>query len=253
MNDTNTDMSMQERTKNMWNAEPHAAPEANPLFVMEGSLASGEALQLILSDITRGALPPGTKLKVRELNERYGITATPLREALAQLAARGLVQVEDRRGFRVPPVSLEQLHDLSRSRQIVESEALRLAIKHGDHAWEGELLSGFHQLKREIECRDPASDEWLDAYERQHHKFHKILIAACPLQSIKDFCDNLYIQMTRYRRLLKGLGFSGEIGKGEHGPLVDATLARNEEEALFLLRRHLNLPVAAIERYLQEQ
>ncbi len=236
----------------MWPKPGESSPGGGALFPFAGSVASVEALQRILSDLTRGVLHPGAKLKVRELIERYGISATPLREALAQLAARGLVLVEDRKGFRVPPVSLEQLQDLSQSRVIVEGEALRLAIAHGDAAWEGEVLSNLHQLRREIERRDSASQEWLDAYERQHHRFHKALLAACPLHSLKDFCDNLYIQMTRYRRLLKELGFSAAAGNGAHEPIVEATLARRGDEAVPLLREHITIPVRAIREYLEK-
>lgn len=225
---------------------------AGLLLPFTGSVASAEAFRLILSDLTLGALKPGQKLKVRELNERYGIGASPLREALAQLAARGLVLLEDRKGFRVPPVSLEQLQDFSRSRQIVEGEALRLAIMHGDAAWEGEVLSVFHQLKREIEHRDTASQEWQDNYELRHHRFHQTLIAACPLASLIQFCDALYIKMTRYRRLLKELGFPGETEGGEHARIVDAVLARDADAAVPLLHAHIGLTADAAARYLGE-
>lgn len=218
----------------------------------EGAPASAEALQRILFDVTRGALSPGTKLKVRELKERYGISATPLREALAQLAARGLVLLEDRKGFSVPPVSLTELTDLSSSRQIIEGEALRLAIAYGDAAWEGHMLSCLHQLKREIERRDPSSEEWLDAYERQHHLFHQALIDACPYNTLKEFCESLYIKMTRYRRLLKACGFPARVDSGAHDPLVDAALSRNSDLAVPLLREHINVPSLVMKNYLKE-
>ncbi|CAK7054860.1 MAG: HTH-type transcriptional repressor GlaR [Desulfovibrio sp.] len=229
---------------------PWIAPES-PSPAGDG-VASAEAVQRILSDITRGALGPGTKLKVRELKERYGISATPLREALSQLAARGFVLLEDRKGFSVPPVSLEELTDLSSSRQIVEGEALRLAIAHGDAAWEGHLLSYLHQLKREIERRDTASREWQDNYERQHRLFHRALISACPYGTLTDFCESLYIKMTRYRRLLKERGFAEHIGNGAHDPIVDAALSRNSDLAVPLLREHINVPASVMKKYLRE-
>ena len=223
-------------------------PESLSFF--DGSIASVEALRRILPDLTRGVWRPGQKLKVRELNARYGIGPSPLREALSHLAAQGLVLLEGHKGFRVPPISLEQLNDFTRSRQIVEGEALRLALKEGDAAWEGEVLSIFHQLKREIERSDPASPEWQERFEWQHHRFHRALIAACPLDSLTAFCDMLYIKMTRYRRLLKEMGFSGETGRAEHELIVEAILARDEKRAVSMLQRHIGITAEAAGRYL---
>lgn len=230
----------------------HPWTDGKSLVPVEGSLASAEAFQRIFSDVTLGVLPPGMKLKVRELKEVYGISATPLREALAQLAARGYVLFEDRKGYSVPPVSLGELNDLSQSRQIVEGEALRLSIIHGDAAWEGLVLSYLHQLKRERDRADPSSQEWLNIYERRHYFFHRALIAACPYTFLKEFCDSLYIKMTRYRRLLQVHEFSERIKRGGHGPIVDAALARNSDLAVPLLREHLNITATLMASYLEK-
>src|SRR5262245_960453 len=90
--------------------------------------ASEEALALLRRDIVSGALEPDSKLKMRVLKERYGIGSSPMREALAQLAAQGLVHQFSQKGFRVPPLSAAHLADITRSRQLVETEAVKLAI-----------------------------------------------------------------------------------------------------------------------------
>ncbi|MDT8264202.1 GntR family transcriptional regulator, partial [Roseomonas sp. DSM 102946] len=75
-----------------------------------------------------GVLPPRSRLRLRELSALYGLGTTPLREALARLAAEGIVVLEGQKGFSVPPVTREHLLDVTRSRQVVEPEALRLAM-----------------------------------------------------------------------------------------------------------------------------
>ena len=65
------------------------------------------------SDIIAGKLAPGAKLRIEELREDYQIGASPLREALNRLAGEGFVTVEEQRGFKVAPVSLDDLQDLS--------------------------------------------------------------------------------------------------------------------------------------------
>ena len=70
--------------------------------------SSETAVDMLRHDIVAGVLKPDTKLKMRELKARYGMGGSPLREALAQLAARGLVSQEPQRGFRVPALSPQQ-------------------------------------------------------------------------------------------------------------------------------------------------
>jgi len=81
------------------------------------------AAERLRSDIVSGAWSPGTKLKMRELLPRYDVGASPMREALARLAAEGFVEQHAQRGMRVPELTFEELQDLSTTRQIVESEA----------------------------------------------------------------------------------------------------------------------------------
>src|ERR1700716_4528397 len=94
---------------------------------------------------------PGMRLGISDLVQRYEIGATPLREGLSRLISRGLIVGIGQRGFRVADVSREDLLDITRMRTVVEIEALRLAIIHGDDAWEGGIVSALHQMRRHIE------------------------------------------------------------------------------------------------------
>ncbi|WP_160122258.1 GntR family transcriptional regulator [Rhodovarius lipocyclicus] len=182
------------------------------------------ALNRLRGAILGGALAPEEKLRLRALSERFGIGATPLREALSRLAAEGLVLSEGQRGFSVPPITREHLLDITRSRQITEAEALRQAMALGDAAWEDEIVASFHLLKRQLERRE-ATEAWLDAYEARHHRFHRALIAACPLNALKGFCEALYGQTTRYRRVLTGAGLLTRSVDAHH-VLMEKVLAR---------------------------
>ena len=76
----------------------------------QAALAAAETLSerasaLVEADIVSGALTPGARLGIAETAARYGVGATPLREALSRLAARGLVDAIGKRGFRVKAVS----------------------------------------------------------------------------------------------------------------------------------------------------
>jgi DNA-binding GntR family transcriptional regulator len=204
--------------------------------------ASELAMRLLRRDIVSGALRPDSKLKLRILKERYGIGASPMREALAQLAAQGLVHQLSQKGFRVPPLSAAHLTDITRSRQVVEIEAVKLAIEHGDAAWEDEIVASFHLLERMFHrLRDATTRPDVQEFESRHQRFHRALIAACPLRSVKEFCDRLYMQATRYRLLLRRYAFTREVVVAEHRILMRAVLSRNKAEAAKALKAHIGL------------
>ena len=204
--------------------------------------ASETAVRILKRDILSGLLAPDTKLKMRELKERYGIGASPMREALAQLAAEGFVQMKGQQGFRVPAFSQDELSDITLSRQIVEVEALKLAITHADAAWEDEIVSTYHLLMHELDRRFAGTEDRTDIYEEKHHRFHRALIAACPLPSLKAFCDELYVRLTRYRRVLRTYNFfSKDSVVAEHRILMEAVLARDLDRAARALHDHIGI------------
>lgn len=215
--------------------------------------ATEAAARRLRADILAGALPPATPLRLRMLADRYNIGATPLREALSRLAAQGVVVSEGQRGFSVPPVTRAHLLDITRSRQLVEPEALRLAMQHGDAGWEDGIVAGFHLLKREMERRVSTDDAWLDAYEAKHHRFHRALIAACPLLAVKDFCDALYEQKTRYRRVLKQAGLLSDRSIEVHEELMHLALARDAARAPAALAQHIGITAEAVLRLLDAE
>lgn len=209
--------------------------------------AAAAAAQL-RRDILSGALAPEVKLKVRELTGRYRISASPIREALSQLAASGFVVHHGQKGFRVPPVTVENLIDITDSRKIIEAEALRLAIRHADSNWEDEIVASYHLFERQVNRFYDGEDRRLDVYEEKHHRFHRALIAACPLWMLKKFCDDLYIRKTRYRMLTRSYGFKKEVVIEEHRILKDAILSRKEDAAIDALQSHLGITADIIQK-----
>lgn len=199
---------------------------------------SQTAVAYLTRDILSGALPPSGKLKVHDLSARYEIGPTPLREALSQLAASGLVVQQGQRGFHVPPVTREHLLDITHTRQVIEAEAFRLAIEHGDRAWEDDVSAALLILLRAAERHEP-TEAWLDAYEERHRRFHRVLIAPCPFATLRRLCDELYAQKTRYRRFLKSLGKPLDDTIAMHRRLADCALARDAAAGMAEIAAHI--------------
>ncbi len=220
------------------------------MFDESTTLADAAAIRL-RGEILSGGLAPAQRLRLRALSQRFGIGATPLREALARLAAEGFVVAEGQRGFSVPPVTRAHLADITASRQIAEVEALKLAMRHGDAGWEDGIVASLALLRAEVRRRKP-SDAWQDAYEAKHHAFHRALIAACPWPSLLGFCDEMYMQKTRYRRLMKSATQNWAAMLRAHEELARLVLAREAGPACTAMRRHIGSTAEAVLGLLEE-
>lgn len=199
---------------------------------------SAQAHALLRQDILMGVLPPETRLKTEELQKRYGLSSSPLREALSRLVQEGLVVSDERRGARVSPLSLQDFEQILELRLLVETAALKSAIREGGAEWEAELVAAHYRLNKvEIELgAQPVllTEEW----ETLHRRFHLALLAACPNDRQRTLSATLFDQAERYRRL-SGRTRHTHRPAQEHQRLSDATLARDEETAAALLQEHL--------------
>ncbi|MBK7462721.1 MAG: FCD domain-containing protein [Betaproteobacteria bacterium] len=215
------------------------APGLEPKTLVES------AYRCLRRDIIEGHLAPGEKLRVEHLEDDYGVGAGTLREALSLLISDALVVSQGQRGFRVAPVSLEDIEDITNTRVMLECEALRQSIAMGDDAWEGDLLAAYHRLsKAEEKLSDPAArEEW----EARNRIFHEVLISACPSRWIKHFLSILYHQAERYRRLSLYLQPIPRDVHAEHESLFNATMARDADKATAAMAEHIQLTFRSIQ------
>jgi DNA-binding GntR family transcriptional regulator len=211
---------------------------------VSGENTSGRTLASILTDSIRndiitGVLQPGLRLKLRELAERYQVGVNPLREALSRLALSGLVEAEDQRGFRVTGMSEAELQDITRTRQRIECDALRLSIEQGDLDWETRVLGSFHRLSR-IGMTATDNQAILNpAWQKAHEAFHNALLSGCDSLWLLKFVAILREQTARYIYLsVKNPHAARRDVAREHQEMLDATLARDADKACALLSEH---------------
>jgi GntR family transcriptional regulator, carbon starvation induced regulator len=187
------------------------------------------AFNLLHADIVKAKLRPGEKMHVERLRKAYGVGATPLREALSKLSSLDLVTAEGQRGFRVAPVSVANLLDITKTRAWIESIALRAAVASGDRRWEADILAAAHRLRGCPKSDDESlSDDWY----RENRAFHDTLVSACNSPQIMTFRAQLYDLSDRYRRLSVRNGLAGRDLDAEHRLIMDAVLARDADAAV---------------------
>ncbi|WP_168014485.1 DNA-binding transcriptional regulator CsiR [Halomonas salinarum] len=199
-------------------------------------------------DIIQGVYQPGEKLLMSGLKERYALGVSPLREALSQLVAEHLVVAISQRGYRVAPMSVDELNDIYDARAQLEAMLVRLAIERGDDAWEADILARAHTLGKVAEVHSP--DEMLDVWDRRHQDFHSAMVAGCGSRQLLMARESLFDQAARYRHLwLCQTAFSDQAlaaKRQEHAALVDAVLAREADQAANLICDHMMTPVPII-------
>src|SRR6185369_16197903 len=211
--------------------------DARTLAVPATATLSTALVARLRDAIMRGELLPGSKLNLDRLRAAFGVSLSPLREALCRLESDGLVALIDQRGYRVTPVSADNLTEIIRLRIELEGLAIKEAIEHGDVAWEGRILAALHQLSRCKRGARSAAEQ--EAWETAHRAFHAELIAACRMPLLRQFCATLHDQSDRYRRIFLKTHAPDRNVADEHAAIADAVIKRRVRTASTMLRGHI--------------
>ncbi|MGQ3294955.1 MAG: GntR family transcriptional regulator, partial [Shinella sp.] len=157
-----------------------------------GRTLAAEAYAAIRQAIRTGAFKPGDRLRFADLQALCGMSVTPVREALARLTAEGFTSLDDHRGYSVARLSLEELRDVTATRQLCEGEALRLSVLKGDADWEGRVIAAHHLMARIPQAREDIPSAMREDWEARHTTFHAALISACGSPALLEICGKLF-------------------------------------------------------------
>lgn len=187
-------------------------------------------------DIIEGRIGPGEKLRVEHLKDRYEVGAGTLREAITRLVSDALVVAEGQRGFRVAPMALADLEDLTRLRLHIEIDALRQSIRRGDAAWRAQLLQAYNEL---TVFEQPVRPEQRVSWEQRNTRFHEALIAACDSPWTMKVLRLLGRHSERYRRCAIGLADGSRDVHAEHRQIFEMAMSGQEARAALALEAHI--------------
>jgi DNA-binding GntR family transcriptional regulator len=126
----------------------------------------------LLDDIAAGLVQPGERLDETKLAERFGVSRTPVREALSRLTAQGVLVTGERRGVRVAEYSREELAQMFEAMQEIESVCARLANQRLT------LLARAEIENAQSECEKAASENDRLAYIKANEKLHMSIYRA---------------------------------------------------------------------------
>jgi DNA-binding GntR family transcriptional regulator len=203
--------------------------------------------QALRHRIVTGGLAPLAKLKIAELALEFSVSPGAVREALSRLATDGLVEARDQRGFRVAPISLAALDDLTETRIQIEGLALAQSIERADGDWAARL-----QAAHDAMAAHPAiSGEQTGAL--LHARFHEALAAGCSSPTLIRIRNDLYDHAERYRFLaLHSATAPPRPVAVEHAEIMAEALARHKAKAVKALSAHIRLTARLVRDALRE-
>jgi DNA-binding GntR family transcriptional regulator len=208
------------------------------------------AQQFVLGElrraITSGQLKPGTPIRQEALAEELGVSRVPLREALKTLEGESLVVHEAHRGYFVAELSLADLREVYRIREILEAEAVREACARMDERG----LNALEAVQSEVDAHAEAGD--VTAMAAANRRFHFTLFEAAGMPRLLRLIATQWDATEAYRSLYYTGADHRERVLHEHHAVLAALRAADAEEALRLLDEHRAHAVEALELMLDE-
>ncbi|ANQ83828.1 GntR family transcriptional regulator [Azoarcus olearius] len=187
-------------------------------------------------------LPPGTWVDEQALAEQYGISRTPLREALKVLASEGLVTLKPRRGCYVTEISERDLDEVFNIIALLEGECARASVARASDADLARLRDIHATLEAAAAAQD--IDRFFEANQAFHHVLQQIADNRWLLQVIEDL--RKVIKLSRHHSLFSEGRLEQSLA--EHREILEAVLARDPDAAETRMRRHIHSGRAALSR-----
>ncbi|MBU0603319.1 MAG: GntR family transcriptional regulator [Gammaproteobacteria bacterium] len=185
--------------------------------------------------IVTGSLRPGMRLDEQELAAEFGVSRTPIREALIQLASAGLVDMRPRRGAVVSEIEPHRLCEMFDVMAELEAMCARLAARRITDE-EITALRDAHQA-----CETARDADNPDAYYWLNEQFHRQIYQASHNGFLAEQAIALHRRLRPYRRLQLRVRNRMKVSYAEHGSIVDAIIAGDGDLAATRIRGHIQV------------
>jgi len=194
---------------------------------------SEQLREAIEEQIATGELLPGSAIDEFTLAERHGVSRTPAREALIQLAAEGLIEIRPRRGAVVTSIGPARLIEMFEVMAELESMCGRLAARRMNEPQRAALMAAHAACEAARAAADP------DRYFYCNENFHEAIYAGSQNAFLQEQAQQLHRRLRPYRRLQLRVRNRLNTSFSEHDVVVQAILAGDPEAASQALRDHV--------------
>jgi len=211
------------------------------------SLTSAVADKL-RDQIIRGEIPEGAQLRQDAIATQFQVSRIPVREALRQLDAEGLIAIVPNRGAVVPALSPNDIEELFSIRALLEPEVLKLSIPHltkDDYSEADAVLRKYvNELRR---------DDHVSAWGRLNWQFHSILYSRANQPRFMAIIRNVNNNGERYTRLQLYLTHGMKRANEEHHQILEFCRQRDIVQACKLLREHIQYAGESLKQALERK
>jgi DNA-binding GntR family transcriptional regulator len=212
-------------------APGHVSGDTSGAVSAGGRLLREKVYDELRAEMISCALPPGTEIRESELALRFGVSKSPVRDALMRLEREGLVITLPRQGYRVAPVSLADVQDMFHLRDALEQACTERIVRRSSD----EQLATLDVFRR----YEPA--EWPGGFVAYNREFHRTLARIAGNARMRDQLIDLIDQMERAVHLSLSSLKKGNPQSlvNEHVGIIDALQARQVSRAQRLASRHV--------------
>jgi DNA-binding GntR family transcriptional regulator len=213
-----------------------SAADPDNAFPLENRTLREQVVDHLREEIVSSRLAPGTELGEVTLARSLGVSRGPVREALWQLAAEGVVTIVPRRGAVVTRLTRQEFMDAYQVREALESLAIKLAVPCLREAEKAEL----HRMCEEME-REAAAGK-TDRFFEINREFHALLVHASRNRKLEQVHARLVAQMGALMKKSAELRGGLEQSAAEHRAILAAVDAGDPALAARLLEEHIEVP-----------
>jgi DNA-binding GntR family transcriptional regulator len=200
-----------------------------------------QVVQRLLNAIFLGDLPSGTRLIVMKLAAHFGLSSTPVREALVELEAVGIIHFEHNRGAVVKPFGPGQLREIYQMRRILEAEAARTACGNIDK-------SALKNMRREMQQLLEARHDrhWAEQEMDTDRQLHSLIASSCGSERLAQEIHRYDTLVQTLRDVIGRERRAQESALAEHIAIIGTLLTDDSEAASAAMARHIDQAAESI-------
>ena len=201
--------------------------------ISDYELLSEKVYRVLKFRIIKGAFKPGEKLFEDRIAKQLGVSRTPVREGLRQLAAAGFVKMTPNQAVVVNDVSFKDIHEVLQIRGVLEGLAARLATA---------LIT--EEKINELEACNKNMEKYIGqnnilAFSKESDKFHELILDICGNNRLVQIRKNLADQIYRFRNISLHIPGRLESALKEHREITEALKQRDVDKADTLSKKHI--------------
>lgn len=195
----------------------------------------------LLTAVFKGQLKAGDWLNVQELAAQFGVSPTPIREALVELAAIGVVEMVHNKGTVVRPFGPEQLREIFQVRRVLETEATRCAC--------GKIESGALERLRDVMIRllNRKEPNWSERAMAADHELHHLIAERCGSHRLAEEIGRYETLIQCIRDVVGDQSSARHRALPEHLRIIQALLEGDAEKAAAAMAFHIQSTATAVQ------